>query len=96
MTCDELIARYRDDGEMIDLEIKGQLVVQGRDFSAQAASGRYDQKAGRLVLTGSPSIQRGPHRMTGKRIVVFVDEQRVVVEQAQGRVQLPTGTKGSK
>ena len=55
----------------------------------------YDHKVGRLVLTGQPQVKR-PHHMTGDRIVVFVDEERVVVERARGRVSVPIEHRGSQ
>ena len=96
MTCEKLVARYKKSGEVLRLEIAGSLTVQGRDFSARAGSGVYDHESGRLVLTGSPSIKRGPNRVTGERILVFVDDERVVVEKARGQVQLRTQSKGVK
>ena len=93
ISCQTLIARYRKDGTIVGLSIDGQLSVQGQDFSAQAGGGTYEHDTGRLILTGSPKIKRGPHHMIGERIVVFIDDERVVVERARGRLSVPLNDK---
>ena len=96
LACERLVARYEKNGVLIALTMRGRLTVHGKEFSAQAGYGEYDHKAGRLVLTGQPQVKRGPHHMTGDRIVVFVDEERVVVERARGRVSVPIEHRGSQ
>lgn len=50
-------------------------VVRG-DQLATAERAELETGTGRLVLTGSPTLRDGPHRMAGGQIVLWLDEDR--------------------
>lgn len=51
-------------------------VVRGEQ-AATATRATLDAAAGRLVLTGAPTLSDGPHTMAGETIQVWLDEDRV-------------------
>lgn len=70
-----------------------EIVAQGSvriDQGARwAVGGRavYDQGARTFVLTESPVLHDGPNEVAGDRVVVFLDEDRSVVEGGRRRVK---------
>lgn len=88
LRCGALVATYTD-GEVATLVAEGGVEVRGEDWVARAAEARYDRREGRLVLTGEPRIERGADVLRGERVSIWPDDERLVVEQARGRVQAP-------
>ena len=54
-----------------------------------AVGGRaiFDQEQRTLVLTENPVLHDGPNEVVGERVVVYLDENRSVVEGGQKRVK---------
>lgn len=89
LRCAALVARYRADGEIDRLDAEGGVEVQAEDWRARAERVRFDRAKGALELSGSPRLWRGDDLLQGERITVWPREQRLVVEQARGRMQVP-------
>jgi lipopolysaccharide export system protein LptA len=71
-----------------------EIVAEGHvriEQKARVASGRravFDQARQTIVLTDDAVLQEGPNQVSGERIVVYLDEQRSVVEGgSRSRVQ---------
>jgi len=47
----------------------------------------FDQQARTFVLTDNPVLHQGPNQVTGERVVVYLDENRSVVEGGRQRVK---------
>jgi len=47
----------------------------------------FDQQARTFVLTDNPVLHQGPNQVTGDRVVVYLDENRSVVEGGRSRVK---------
>ncbi|MEE2786775.1 MAG: LptA/OstA family protein [Myxococcota bacterium] len=88
--CQRLVARYGDGGQLIDLMIESALTITGKHFKARAGHGHYLHGTGEFRLTGEPTVQRGPNRLQGSKIVVFLEDERVVIENPKGTVHVPT------
>jgi len=88
LTCSRLQARYRD-GRIESLSATGKVVVTGPDWVARANEAHYAQASGRLLLTGDPQIERGEDVLRGARVLVWPDEERLVVERARGTFRPP-------
>jgi lipopolysaccharide export system protein LptA len=61
-------------------------IEQGERF----ATGRravFDQTRRILLLTGAPVLHDGPNEIAGERVVVYLDEDRSVVEGGRRRVK---------
>lgn len=78
------------DGERVTLQqvvaAGGVRIDQGTRW---ATGGRavFDQDARTFVLTDNPVLHEGPNEVAGDRVVVYLDEDRSVVEGGRGRVK---------
>lgn len=88
LRCARLQARYAD-GRIVGLEAEGDVRLSGEGWTAAANRAAWDRAAGRLVLTGDPRISRGGDTLRGARVLVWPDDERVVIEQARGRFTPP-------
>lgn len=70
-----------------------EVVAEGKvqiDKGARRATGGravFDNQARTVTLTDQARLQDGPNEVAGERIVVYLDEQRSVVEGGQERVR---------
>jgi lipopolysaccharide export system protein LptA len=55
--------------------------------SATAGRAVFDQTARTVVLSQDAVLHDGPNQVSGERVVVYLDEQRSVVEGGNGRVK---------
>lgn len=89
MRCNRLVAKYQKDGGLGDLHATGGVKVTQGALSATARSARYFHADKRLELTGDPIVRRGPDELKGAKIVYWPEQERLVVEQARGRLSAP-------
>ena len=54
---------------------------------ATAGHAVFDQTRHTVVLSENAVLQDGPNQITGQRVMVYLDEERSVVEGGSGRVQ---------
>jgi lipopolysaccharide export system protein LptA len=57
------------------------------DRWATAGQAVFDQKTRTVVLSQDAVLHDGPNQVSGERVVVYLDEQRSVVEGGNGRVK---------
>lgn len=91
LACGEMTASYGEGGAVTALDARGRVVVRRGDAVAEAAVARLDAGRKLLVLEGSPSVARGPHRLRGSRIAVHLDTGEIEVLEARGTFELPLG-----
>ena len=84
LTCTSLEATYDDQGALTTLKAMGAVTVKGANITASAGLARFSQEQGTLILTDNPTLKRGRSRMRGTQIKIWIDEERVVIEQAKG------------
>ncbi len=96
LRSDELVVRLvgssgtDDDGGRMTLQqviaAGGVRIDQGTRW---ATGGRavFDQEKRTFVLTENPVLHDGPNEIAGDRVVVYLDQDRSVVEGGQGRVK---------
>ena len=89
LTCDEMTAAYDERGAISSLEAKGRVGVRRGVAMATAGSARLDVKRKILVLEGAPTVTRGPHRLSGKRVEIRLDTGAVEVLEARGTFAFP-------
>lgn len=96
--CDELIVYYskiRKPGqneqdaerELTRIETRGHVKVMLPDQVAYGQTGIYQIKEGLIVLKGSPKIVRGENTLAGDKIVVYLRENRAIVEGGRQMVE---------
>lgn len=96
LRCDELTIRLAkrpgQAGPGQNLAVQ-EVVAAGAvriDQGARWATGgraTFDQTTRTFVLTESPVLHDGPNEIAGSRVVVYLDEDRSVVEGGSGRVK---------
>jgi lipopolysaccharide export system protein LptA len=73
------------------LTYRGDVVVSQGDLTLNsvATGGRavFDQAARTVVLSQDAVLRQGPNEVAGDRVVVYLDEQRSVVEGGKQRVR---------
>ena len=82
--CDRLEAKYQK-GKLISLNASGQVRAESETFVITARDAQFNAKDQRIDLTGHPTIKQGNNRLSGDKVSVWVDSDRVVVHQARGR-----------
>ncbi len=91
ITCVRMQLVYNDNGEAVSIQIEGNITVISDDTKATAGRATLDSKRGVLVLIGKPTLIRGPHKLEGSRIEVFINSGRVEVTEAKGTFRLRPG-----
>lgn len=89
LRCGRLTARYLEDGSLGDLHATGGVSVTQGPLSATAQRARYFHADKRLELTGAPVVRRGTDELRGAKILYWPEQERLVVEQARGRLSAP-------
>ncbi|HEY6007735.1 MAG TPA: lipopolysaccharide transport periplasmic protein LptA [Geobacteraceae bacterium] len=80
MYADRLIITYADKSRDVEkVEAFGNVRITQGNRLAQAAHAFYDNKAGRIILDGTPKVIQGDDVVTGKVITYYVNEERSVV-----------------
>jgi len=92
--CQKLLARYTAEGQLIELIIDSTLTIRGARFSAQAGHGHYIHESAELRLKDQPVVRQGPNQIRGTQVIVYVEDERVIVENPKGTVHVPTPAPG--
>ncbi len=80
LTCDELVVRMLDADQVDKAEASGSVRVTRGERVAVGGRAVLDARSGEVVLTEDPVLSEGPNEMSGKRITLFLDEERVVCD----------------
>jgi lipopolysaccharide export system protein LptA len=66
---------------------EGKVQIDKGDRRATGGRAVFDNAARTVTLSDQAVLQDGPNQVTGERVVVYLDEQRSVVEGGQERVR---------
>jgi lipopolysaccharide export system protein LptA len=102
--CRELVVNLVRGGEKDDLQLQevvaiGDVVITQGQRKATGGRAVFDQVKRQVTLLENPMLRDGPNEVAGERIVVYLDENRSVVESSpQKRVSaiLYPGKDGEK
>ena len=82
LRCVRLEVTYR--GDRVERAVaQGEVRVTKGDRFAQGESAVLTVDDGRLELSGGVSLREGPHELTGERVVLFLDAERVECDQCR-------------
>jgi lipopolysaccharide export system protein LptA len=70
-----------------DIEATGSVRIDQGDRWATGGRAVYDEQRRTLVLSENPVLHDGPNQIAGDRVVVYLDENRSVVEGGDKRVK---------
>ena len=91
LRCGAMTLTYDDQGEIKSLSASGGVTLVREDLRAASENASLDAKSGRLVLSGNPTVTKGPHQLTGEVIEVDLDSGKLVVKEARGTFRLKKG-----
>lgn len=77
LTCDRLVVHYEGPDRVERAEATGSVTVTRGDRTAQSERAVLTTQTGQVVLTGAPRLSEGPNLMSGQRIVLYLDDERV-------------------
>ena len=77
LACDRLVVRYDEAGRVVDATATGAVRATQADRTATGARAELTVGTGELVLTGAPELRDPLRRLTGERIVLHLDDDRV-------------------
>jgi lipopolysaccharide export system protein LptA len=86
-TGDPPAAAASDTGQVQEIVASGNVRIDQGTRWAVGGRAVFDQAQRTLVLTENPVLHDGPSEVAGDRVVVFLDEDRSVVEGGQKRVK---------
>jgi lipopolysaccharide export system protein LptA len=84
LRCDTLDVRYADAERVDRVVASGDVRVTQSDRTARAAAAELVGATGEITLTGSPRLTEGPNTLVGRRIVLWLDDERASCEGADG------------
>src|SRR5579863_2280979 len=73
--------------EIDHIDAEGNVDLKQGDRRAKADHAVYDQREDTIVLTGNPEVWEKSYQVKGKRMTVFLKENRNVVEESQLMIQ---------
>lgn len=90
MTSDRMLVYLEGTNQIKRIISIGNVDITQPDRHATCDKADYEHASGRIVMTGNPVVTRGADRVVGKKITVWLNDQRVEVEG--GRVNLSPET----
>lgn len=82
------IALALDGGEAVkEVVAAGNVRMSKGDRWATAGKAVFDQGARTVVLSDNAVLHDGPNEVSGERVMVYLDEERSVIEGGSGRVR---------
>jgi len=88
MKSDTLTATYNPEMQRLaEVVAEGNLEVTQGNRIATGAKAIYNNDDNSIVLTGNPVIRQGNSQVSGCRIIMFINEERGVVEGGCQRVK---------
>ena len=88
LRCERMTARVGEEGRLVSVEASGGVRIAASGLIATAGAVRYDPGAGRLILTGRPSVRNASGQLRGREIAIDVRSGRVSIREAQGVFRL--------
>ena len=88
LKSDTLTATYDPVAKRIaDVVAEGKLVVTQGDRTATGNKAVFDSRTNTVILTGDPEVRQGNSQVSGSRIIMYINEDRGVVEGGKERVK---------
>ena len=88
LKSDTLTATYNPGAKRIDNVVaEGKLVVTQGDRVATGSKAVFDSQKSSVILTGKPEVRQGNSQISGTRIILYINEDRGVVEGGEQRVK---------
>lgn len=102
MTCERLVVDYDVKGtdprnpkltrdmqtvsSMRSITASGNVKIVQGDRRAEAGKAVFDNSVRTVELTENPRLWQGPDRLIGKKIVIYIDENRIEMDAVETRI----------
>ena len=93
MTADRVIVLLEGTNNLKQVRCLGNVVLVSEDRSARCAEAVYTKADGKIVMTGEAVLQRAKDQIWGRKITIWVDDERMECEPARMVIQ-PSSVKG--
>ena len=93
MTADRVIVLLEGTNNLKQVRCLGNVVLVSEDRSARCAEAVYTKADGKIVMTGEAVLQRAKDQIWGRKITIWVDDERMECEPARMVIQ-PASVKG--
>ena len=90
LECDSLVVHYEGPDRVKWVEADGAVRVTRGQRTASSEHAVLTTATGKVELTGQPQLFEGPNRMTGVRIVLWLDDEKVDCEDCRLVVEGPS------
>jgi lipopolysaccharide transport protein LptA len=93
MTADRVIVLLESTNDIKQVRCLGNVVLVNENRSARCAEAVYTKATGKIVMTGDAVLQRDKDRIWGRKITIWLDDERMECEPARMVLQ-PTSVSG--
>lgn len=81
---DKIAAKEMDGtGDLERIEARGNVTITQKEMIATGDEAVYLQDSGQIIMTGNTTLRDGKNVIKGDRVIVFINEDRGVVESDQ-------------
>ncbi len=80
MTADRMLVYFDGTNDVRQVRASGDVRVTSENRSAKCETAVYVRKEGQLILTGNVVLQRDRNIINGRRIVFYLNDERMTVE----------------
>ena len=96
MTADRVIVLLDGTNSIRQVRCLGNVVLVSDDRSARCAEAIYTRASGMIVMTGDAILQRAKDQIWGRKITIWVDDERMECEPARMVIQPSSVKDGDK
>ncbi len=89
LSCASLELSFDEQGRIATAIARGSVRVERAPWVATGQTGTLDAATGLLVLEGEPLVSDGLSTLTGERVELFLDQERVDCQECRLVVDLP-------
>jgi lipopolysaccharide export system protein LptA len=77
---DRISAYYTEQGKIRQTIARGNVKINQQDRTATCQVATFSQPSQTIVLTGKPKVWQDKNILSGDRIIIYLEEDRIVVE----------------
>jgi lipopolysaccharide export system protein LptA len=93
LVCKRITARMDEAGRIADAVCEGDVKLTRGERVVTCALARFESAAGRVRCEGTPVLRDGPSVVEGELLVYDLDDDRVTLTRAKGKVLQQPGQK---
>ncbi len=84
LKADRMILFFENTNDVKRVDCVGNVDMTSDDIRAQCGRATYTRENARIILQDHPMVSKGEQRLTGESISIWLNDERVVVENGVG------------